>query len=393
MRRIILDLVEIKLRKIIIDLDEINSDEQKDSIIQAAFNLGFVFFKTKGKTAEKLIKIQRSIVYSNDFSIKGVIPILNQEKKAEIGEFLKKFPDFGIMVEIFSKEHENLVVSSAKEGVSFVICKATDWKVIPFENLIAQLNPLDCEIYADVGSSLNDADLFLHTLEIGVDGLLFSPKSENDLIELKKLLKTPQTIKLETAIIKSIIAIPEADRVCVDTSSILKPGEGMLVGNTAMGFTLVHAEVFDTEFVKSRPFRVNAGDVSEYILVPADNLKTSSKEEIQTQTKYLSELKAGDKVLIVNKHGITRIVSVGRVKIETRPMLLIDLEVVKRENMSQKNVPLKVTLQNAETVMVIGEDGMPISVPKLKMGDKILVNLGPGATHFGKKIKEQIIEK
>ena len=362
-------------------------------MIQAAFNQGLVHFKASGKITEKLLKIQRCTVYSNDFTIKGIIPILKHEEKDKIGEFIENLTTFGVSLDISSKDQENLAISLAKQGISFIVCKSTDWKVIPYENLIARFNSMDCEIYADVGSSLIDAELLIHTLEIGVDGLIFSPNSENDLIKLKKLIKTSQPLKLESATIKKITRIAEADRVCVDTSSILKPGEGMLVGNTAMGFVLVHAEVFDSEFVKSRPFRVNAGDVSEYILVPAEGSEFSTENEIRTQTKYLSELQSGDKVLVVNKQGNSRIVSVGRVKIETRPMLLIDLEVFKEEEQNQKTVSLKVTLQNAETVMVIGTDGLPISVPKLNVGDQILVNLGPGATHFGIKIKEQIIEK
>lgn len=384
------------MRKIIINLDEIKSDDQKNSMIQAAFNQDFVNFKVSGKIAENLVKIQRCVVYSNELTINRIIPILNQDEKDKISEYLENSTVFGVFLDISSKEQEKLAVSLAKQGVSFIICKHTNWKVIPFENLIAKFSSMDCEIYADVGSSLNNAELLLHTLELGVDGLIFSPTSENDLIALKKILKTSQPLKLESATIKKITPIPEADRVCVDTSSILKSGEGMLVGNTAMGFVLVHAEVFDSEFVKSRPFRVNAGDVSEYILVPAaGDPEILTENEIRTQTKYLSELQSGDKVLIVDKQGNTRIVSVGRVKIETRPMLLFDLQVLKDEKQGQKKqtIPLKVTLQNAETVMVIGTDGLPISVPKLNVGDKILVNLGPGATHFGIKIKEQIIEK
>jgi len=381
------------MRRIIINLDEIKSEDQKNSMIQAAFNQGFVNFKASGKIAENLVKIQRCAVYSNDLTINGIIPILNQEEKEKISNFLEKSSTFGVFIDISSKEQENLAVSLAKHGTSFIICKHTNWKVIPFENLIAKFNSMDCEIYADIGYSLSDAELLLHTLEIGVDGLIFSPNSENGLIELKKFLKTSQPLKLESATIKKITPIPEADRVCVDTSSILKPGEGMLVGNTAMGFVLVHAEVFDSEFVKSRPFRVNAGDVSEYIMVPAEDSEISIENEMRTQTKYLSELKSGDKVLVIDNKGNSRIVFVGRIKIETRPMLLIDLEVHKEEKQIQKTVSLKVTLQNAETVMVIGIDGLPISVPKLNVGDKILVNLGPGATHFGIKIKEKIIEK
>ncbi|MEJ2278020.1 MAG: 3-dehydroquinate synthase II [Candidatus Lokiarchaeota archaeon] len=34
-----------------------------------------------------------------------------------------------------------------------------------------------------------------------------------------------------------------------------------------------------------------------------------------------------------------------------------------------------------------------MSVVDLKQGDKVLVHVGPGATHFGTKIDETIIEK
>jgi len=205
------------LRRIIINLDELKLEDQKDSMIQAAFNQGLVNFKANGIIIEKLLKIQRCNIYSNDFTIKGIIPILKQTEKVKIGEFLENLTPFGVSLDISSKDQENLAVSFANQGISFIVCKSTDWKVIPFENLIAQFNSLDCEIYADVGSSLKDAELLLHTLELGVDGLIFSPNSENDLIELKKLLKTSQLLKLESATIKKINPIPEADRVCVDT--------------------------------------------------------------------------------------------------------------------------------------------------------------------------------
>ena len=138
-------------------------------------------------------------------------------------------------------------------------------------------------------------------MERGVNGILFCPNSENDLIDLKKLLQETLVIPLETATVEKVTPIPEADRVCVDTSSMLHAGEGMLVGNTSKGFALVHAEVFESEFVNSRPFRVNAGDVSDYIIVP----QYEEDGTIKTRTNYLSELKAGDRVVIVNTEGAT----------------------------------------------------------------------------------------
>jgi len=128
---------------------------------------------------------------------------------------------------------------------------------------------------------------------------------------------------------------------------------------------------------------VNAGDVSAYILVPNDDPAKVYR------TNYLSELKGGDNVLVVNTKGNARIVSVGRVKIETRPMLRFELEVSKGE----KKIAINSICQNAETIRLVDSKGNAKSVVDIKVGDEILVHLGPGATHFGTAIKETIIEK
>jgi len=155
------------------------------------------------------------------------------------------------------------------------------------------------------------------------------------------------------------------------------------VGSTAAGFCLIHSETFETQFVASRPFRVNAGDVSAYVLVPDENSEKSYR------TSYLSELKGGKKVLAVNYRGEARIVSVGRVKIETRPMLRFELEVLKED----KKIPLSCICQNAETIRLVDLSGKAKSVVDIKIDDEVLVHVGPGATHFGTAIKETIIEK
>jgi len=239
----------------------------------------------------------------------------------------------------------------------------------------------DTSLIADV-ETIKDAELMLKTMEIGVDGILMTPQNVNNIIDLKNLIHTGFKLEMNKAKVLSIRNIPESERVCVDTTSLLKAGEGMLVGSTAMGFALIHAEVFETQFVSSRPFRVNAGDVSAYILVPGEEPDTY-------RTNYLSELKGGDKVLVIDTKGNTRIVTVGRVKIETRPMLRFELEASKEE----KKIPINCVCQNAETIRLVDAEGNPQSVVNVKVGDEILVHLGPGATHFGTAIKETIIEK
>ena len=67
------------------------------------------------------------------------------------------------------------------------------------------------------------------------------------------------------------------------------------------------------------------------------------------KTKYLSEIESGSEVLVIGKGGKVRIVTVGRSKIETRPLTLIV-----GESDGQKGT---VILQNAETIQLIREDG------------------------------------
>ena len=85
------------------------------------------------------------------------------------------------------------------------------------------------------------------------------------------------------------------------------PGEGMLVGCQTAGFFLVEAEVNENPYVQSRPFRVNAGPVSHVHL------------NSMQSTRYLSEFKAGDEVLIVNREGKVRKQTWAEPKLNSAP--------------------------------------------------------------------------
>ncbi len=117
---------------------------------------------------------------------------------------------------------------------------------------------------------------------------------------------------------------------------------------------------------------MNAGAVHAYV-------------KVGERTQYLSELCAGDEVLVVDSKGCQRPAIVGRVKIERRPMLLVEASV--------DDYIVKTILQNAETIKLVGKDGKPISVAALKEGDEVMVNYEDTARHFGMKIEETIIEK
>eukprot|EP00878_Enallax_costatus_P047537 GHUV01058382.1.p1 GENE.GHUV01058382.1~~GHUV01058382.1.p1 ORF type:complete len:102 (-),score=24.42 GHUV01058382.1:127-432(-) len=68
-------------------------------------------------------------------------------------------------------------------------------------------------------------------------------------------------------------------------------------------------QCMESQYINSRPFRVNAGAVHAYIQAP------------NNKTAYLSELKSGSEVLVVDAAGRARTAVVGRCKVETRPMV------------------------------------------------------------------------
>jgi 3-dehydroquinate synthase II len=125
--------------------------------------------------------------------------------------------------------------------------------------------------------------------------------------------------------------------------------------------------------VEPRPFRVNAGPASSYILATPE------------KTRYLSELKAGDEVLAVDSEGNTRMTNICRIKIEWRPMIMLKAKSEGRN--------FTIILQNAETVRLVNKKGST-SVSEIKIGDKILARADTGGRHFGIKVDEEsVIER
>jgi len=271
-----------------------------------------------------------------------------------------------VQIEIKRKEDE---IKAATIHNKWIVIKTHDWKIIPLENLIAQTKGLIAEV-----KNLQEAEAALNTLEKGVDGVLLDIRKPAELRKVIKQLKIESVLlSLKAIKIKSVKSLGVGDRVCVDTCTNMTIGEGMLVGNTSSGMFLVHSESIENPYVDQRPFRVNAGGVHAYVMV------TDGK------TRYLSDLKAGDKALTVNWEGKTQEVIVGRIKIEKRPMLLVEGTCGKQK--------VSLVLQNAETVRLMTSKGKPVSVVSLKSGDEVLGHTEKSGRHFGMKIEETIIEK
>ena len=274
------------------------------------------------------------------------------------------------IVKIDTPEAQAKALSMAGKAKT-VIVETADWTIIPLENMIAKFRDSGTEILA-CASTKEDAELFLTTMERGVDGVVICVDDPLKISKFRDLLTDSKDETLQPIEVTSIKPVEMGDRVCIDTCAMMNPGEGMLIGSYSNCLFLIQSESEENGYVASRPFRVNAGAVHSYMEVPGGG------------TRYLSEISAGDPVLLCDREGNTRVASVGRCKIEKRPLLMVAATDGKRE--------YTVMLQNAETIKMVGPEGAK-SVTKVVVGDKLLAKLDTGGRHFGMAIEETISEK
>ncbi len=290
----------------------------------------------------------------------GIITTISEDGDLKLGQDV-------VEKEICEKkdEEEIITLSLTKK----VVVRNGDWRIIPLENLLSKTNNLFVEI-----DDLHEGETAFGILEKGVDGVVIK---NSDPVKVKsivrKLKEESEKFDLHPARVRRIEPLGLGERVCIDTCSSMNPGEGMLVGNSSQGLFLIHSETAENIFVNTRPFRVNAGPVHSYIRLAGG------------ETKYLCEVKAGDRALVVNFEGKSYPTVIGRAKLERRPLALVEAE--------ENGKIISVILQNAETICLTKPDGNPISLVDLKIGSEVLVYREELGRHFGVGINEKVIER
>ena len=288
-------------------------------------------------------------------------------KTVEAGGDLKPGVDVEF-IDIAGKQDEDKAAAVPTQKI--VVLRMLDWTIIPIENLLARRGS---NIMVQVANS-EQTKLMVEILEKGVDGVVLKT---NDVNQIKKTAEIIQGVSENIALVAATVTAARqlgmGDRACLDTCTQMALGEGMLIGNTASGFFLVHSESIDNPYVASRPFRVNAGAVHAYTLTPGG------------KTKYLADLKAGDEVMVVDFKGRSQTAYLGRNKIEKRPMMLVEAQA--------QGQPISLVLQNAETIRLVSPDGKAVSVTTLKPGDKVLGHIEKAGRHFGMQVDETLVER
>ncbi|MEH0581263.1 MULTISPECIES: 3-dehydroquinate synthase II family protein [Streptomyces] len=258
---------------------------------------------------------------------------------------------------------------SGAMALPYTVIHFADPTKIPLEIVLAAAESAEGKLVTVV-DGLEEAAIVFDVLERGSDGILFTPRSADDVFALARLLEatTPQ-LELSTLTVESIRHVGLGDRVCVDTCSHFEEDEGILVGSYSSGFVLCCSETHPLPYMPTRPFRVNAGALHSYTLGP-DN-----------RTNYLSEVGSGSALLAVGADGRTRRVVVGRAKLESRPLLEIRTH-------AEDGRLVSLTVQDDWHVRVLGPGGKVLNVTELQAGDELLGYLAADKRHVGLPIGE-----
>ena len=371
----------------------IENKRQKKIILKPVLNSQAGSEQKSKSTADLINRVKDDIdlLYIDDPSLDNLtfyfdkykIKLMSSSEKAEyriledISDIDNSKPngyDSGGKIGVYKKVHSNKdvedITNISERGANFVIIDVEDWKIIPLENIIAALQKTNTEIFA-IAKSVDEVKTLFSVLELGVDGVIIETDSEDEITKIREIVHV-RSFDIVPAKIVEIKDVGIGERVCIDTVSMLSQGEGMLVGNKSNFLFLVHNESIGSSFTSPRPFRVNAGAVHCYTITPDGT------------TKYLSEMESGSQVIIVDIKGKARNVSVGRSKIETRPLKLFKA--------SYQDELGSIIVQNAETIRFIDKNGKILPVTHIKIGDEVMVySKKPSGRHFGMEVSEEYI--
>ncbi len=281
--------------------------------------------------------------------------------------------EFGRFVEVKDAPTLEEACRSAQED-PWTVLHFRDPTKIPLEIVIAAAARASGSLIT-VAQDVGEAEIIFGVLEHGSDGVILASTTPGDTTALKAAaVSDSPPLDLVKLTVTATTHVGMGDRACVDTCSHFREDEGILVGSHSKGMVLCVSETHPLPYMPTRPFRVNAGAIHSYTLAQHE------------RTNYLSELKSGSKVTAVDVTGRTRVVTVGRVKIESRPLISVDA-------VAPNGQTVNLILQDDWHVRVLGPGGTVLNSTELKPGDTVLGYLPTADRHVGYPINEFCLEK
>jgi 3-amino-4-hydroxybenzoic acid synthase len=303
------------------------------------------------------------------------IVIVDEARHGRAEELARRLPgvEFGRWVRVSDADSLDRACRCART-MPWSVLSFTDPTRIPLEIVLAAAADAVGSVIT-VAVDPDEARVVFGVLERGSDGVMMAPTELGDAARLRAAATDhPGNLPLVELEVVATTRVGMGERACVDTCTYLRPDEGILVGSRSTGLVLCVSETHPLPYMPTRPFRVNAGAVMSYTLAADD------------RTRYLSELCAGSTVLAVDAKGETRPVTVGRVKIETRPLLSVDL-------VSADGRAVNLILQDDWHVRVLGPGGAVLNSTALRPGDLVLGLVPTRPRHVGYPIDELCYEQ
>jgi 3-amino-4-hydroxybenzoic acid synthase len=280
----------------------------------------------------------------------------------------------GVLVSVEDDTSLERACQYAASGTAWTVIDFKDPTKIPLEIVIARAERAEGHVITLV-HDLEEAAIVLDVLEKGSDGVLLAPKAVGEATALVELCRVQtEPLELEELEVISIKHLGLGDRACVDTCSHLHKDEGILVGSYSNGMVLDCSETHPLPYMPTRPFRINAGALHSYTMAPGG------------RTTYLSELRSGSELLAVRATGETRRIVVGRVKIESRPLLEV-------RSRSCSGTEVNLIVQDDWHVRVLGPGASVLNVTHLNPGDKVLGLTLDVQRHVGYQVSEYCLEQ
>ena len=272
-------------------------------------------------------------------------------------------------------EDEASMLRACEEGSSYnyLFVEFKDETNIPLELVIAKLQQSDTEIMKCV-QTVSDALVSKEVMEVGCDGFLINTDKVEVVSQLNHVVENAKstTLPVVRATVTNVVHLGPGERACIDTTSLLTTEEAMIVGSTSSGGLLVCSETHYLPYMNTRPFRVNAGAIHSYVWCPND------------KTEYITDLKVGGKISVIDTNGNAREVNIGRIKIEVRPLLLIEAE--------YEGKKINTIVQDDWHIRIFDGNGKPKNATTFKVGDEVLAYECEPGRHVGVKILEKITE-
>jgi len=255
-----------------------------------------------------------------------------------------------------------LIVASCRHGTRVAVAVQSEQHLLDLEPVLANVAAL----LVPTGDGTNEEQLWRKaTLARAGSG----KEGQALLNTLCGGLLLPATEDLKGARVETIgVMDGAADRVCIDCIQMLREGEGILVGSTPQALCFVHANTAPSSSGPARPFRISAGPVHACVALP------------DGRTKYLSELQAGEQVMIVEIQDgrvspTSRGVVVGRCHVERAPVMCIHMNFrgVSNSFFFEKSASVRLNVRHDRN-QEIAAAFAPLPVTEVCQGDEVLVH-------------------